>query len=164
MFWKASLMGHSGFMLDTVIFNRIRDGNLALSGLRGKALFATHVQRDELEATRDEARRCLLSETFKAVDPSIVPTTSAIFDISRFDEACWTSDDTMHNEIFQRIVELDRLKGKNKPAENQHRDALIAETAIRKDFTLVTDDCALREVAEDKNGRAISYKEFCQLV
>jgi hypothetical protein len=47
-----------GFMLDTNIFNRIVNEQIPLALFAGRAVFATHVQRDELNATlQDEKRR-----------------------------------------------------------------------------------------------------------
>lgn len=135
------------YMLDTNVFNRVLDGKVSLGGLEGKALVATHIQRDELDRCSDETRRSQLLHIFVAVinalsaDPSspadpggFVPTESAAWDVSRWDQAKWGAED----ELFGALrADLD---ARNKGKPNNVEDILIAETAMRNGWVLVTDD------------------------
>ena len=158
------------YMFDTNVFNHLLDGMAELSTFVGRANFyATHVQIDELTRTRDEARKAVLLQVFEEVTSVRVPTESFVLDASRLDEAklrgeqvvptesavwgvskwgqCkWTSTDNLYDPIKSK---LDRLN-KNKP--NNIQDSLIAETAIKNRFTLVTHDSDLFKVATEFGG------------
>jgi hypothetical protein len=43
----------NGWMFDTVVFNRVVEHDLDIGLLGGVPVFATHVQRDELQQTPD---------------------------------------------------------------------------------------------------------------
>ena len=63
-------------MFDTNIFNHLRDGATDLTPFIGKAKFlVTHIQLDELNNTRDEARRVSLSQLFEEI-------TSGLFQLN----------------------------------------------------------------------------------
>jgi hypothetical protein len=47
-------------MLDTTEFNAVAKGQLPSSAIDGKRLFATHIQRDQLERTPDPEMRTRL--------------------------------------------------------------------------------------------------------
>ncbi len=51
--------------------------------------------------------------------------------MSRWDEAHWNADDALYSALKS---DLDRTKS------NNIQDALIAETSIKGDYVLVTDD------------------------
>ena len=151
-------------MLDTNVFNHILDGRLDPEQLRGRHLVATHVQRDEIQATRDEERRSALMGLFDDFVPQRTPTTSAVagvsvageacgsasgvvptesfvFDVSRWDEAKWSREDHVFSAMLSDLDALNGAKG------NNIKDVLIAETAFRNGWTLVTDDTDLAQVA-----------------
>jgi hypothetical protein len=67
----------------------------------------------------------------------IVPTESAVWGISRWGGAKWGVEDGILTGMRQ---ELDAI---NKRKQNNAQDALIAETAIRNGFILVTSDSDL---------------------
>jgi hypothetical protein len=48
------------YMLDTNIFNRVLDGDIPVVDFQDLHVFATHVQLDELNATKDTARAAAL--------------------------------------------------------------------------------------------------------
>lgn len=50
--------------------------------------------------------------------------------------------------------------GKKKRFENQTRDALIAETCIKSNLILVSDDETLRKLMLEFNGHAINLEQF----
>lgn len=158
-----------GCMLDTNVFNDLLDGKIDLAALKGRTLFATHVQRDEIGKTKDMQRKAELLAVFEELIPQQqptssavadisvadgcgasssgeVPTESAIWDISRFGQAKWGADDNIFEGMRR---ELDAL---NKGKRNNAEDILIAETALRNGLVLLTADKALQEVMRKYGG------------
>jgi hypothetical protein len=75
-------------MFDTNIFNAILDGNVDLTPcLNRTTLYVTHIQHDELAATRNEVRRNKLLAVFQAANGRRVPTESMVWDVSNWDES-----------------------------------------------------------------------------
>lgn len=156
-------------MLDTNVFNHVLDGKVEITALASKNLVATHVQRDELANTKDEARRNALLKIFNELTPEqavtssavagisvaggaaasgngVVPTESAVWGISRWEQAKWGLQD----DIFAGMrAELDAF---NKRKGNNAHDILIAETAIRNGWILVTSDTDLFAVVTKYGG------------
>jgi len=145
------------YMFDTNIFNRILDGVVEIIKFSEKAHFyATHVQLDELKATSNTQRRQELIAVFEEVAGSKkVPTESFVFGVSRLDEAKLGDEE---NDLYSRMkVELDKLN-KNKP--NNIQDALIAETAIKNNIALVTEDTDLLTVTKKFRGKCANINEM----
>lgn len=159
-------------MFDTNIFNLILDGKVDLSSIvETSELYITHIQKDELSATKDELRREQLLHVFKNITQSPEATSSAVLGVSRIGEAKlgaakiptetmiwglsewgsskWGSDGGLYETIK---TELDK---KNKKKKNNIQDALIAETCILNNFTLVTNDRDLLTVIELLKGHAV---------
>ncbi len=142
------------FMFDTNIFNHILDGGVDLAPVVGKArFFATHVQLDELNRTRNESRRSSLLGVFEKVSQDTVPTKTFVLDKSKLGGAK-LGEGTLYKKIK---AELDLL---NKCKPNNIEDALIAETCIKNHFTLVTDDGDLSQVTKHNGGSCMSLKGF----
>lgn len=166
------------YMFDTVAFNRILDGVVDIAALRGKARFyATHIQLDELSKTSNLQRRQGLLAVFQGITEdkvptesfvlgvsrlgeaklggsNLVPTESAAWNISAWDQAKWGEEDGLISALRS---ELDKL---NKGKKNNIQDALIAETSIRNQFTLVTDDSDLRTVTKKFGGKCVDVKQM----
>jgi len=166
------------YMFDTVVFNRILDGVLDVSTLCGRARFyATHIQLDEILKTSNLQRREALLAVFNKVTErkvatesfvldvsrldeaklgggNIVSTESAVWNISRWNKAKWGEEDGLYSSIK---AELDRL---NKNKANNVQDSLIAETAIKNQFTLVTDDSDLCTVTKKFSGECTDTKRL----
>jgi len=143
-------------MFDTNVFNRILDGAVEVSGFRGNARFyATHVQLDELKRTSNTKRREELISVFEEVTDTKVPTESFVLGVSRLDEAKLGGDEDQLCTAMK--AELDKLN-KNKP--NNIQDALIAETAIKNQFTLVTEDTDLLTVAKKFSGMCAGIEQM----
>ena len=142
-------MSIPSYMFDTTVFNHILDHGIDISVFRGKARFyATHVQYDEIKNTEDPKRREELLEVFNDVIERKVSTGSAVWDVSNWDQAKWSDEE---NGLYSDIkTKLDKL---NKKKKNNMQDALIAETAIKNHFVLVTDDKDLREVTKIFGGK-----------
>jgi len=169
-------------MFDTVVFNRIADGVMPIDALRGRVkAHATHVQRDEIARTKDTARREALEAVFSSVTGAavptasfvldvsrldeaslggsrIVPTNSAVWDVSAWDQAKWGAEDNLYVSIK---TDLDSSNGGKK---NNTQDALIAETAIKGGYILVTDDHDLAVVTKKYRGECLSVLELWQRI
>ncbi len=147
----------NGYILDTNVFNRVLDGQLQLPALEvGVSYFATHVQLDELAATREEPRRERLLEQFSSIAPVPIPTESFVLDVSRLDLA----------RLGEGVLYLkirDELNKRNKSKVNNAQDALIAETAINNALVLVTEDTDLLTVVSKEGGSAIRIHEIVSL-
>jgi predicted nucleic acid-binding protein len=144
-----------GYMLDTTVFNHVlRDGMDAQTLPAQGQLFVTHVQLNELQATKDPNKRAQLLAVFATAPSQRVPTESAMWDVSEWDEAKWGTDD----DLFEQM--LGALNPRNGSKQNNSRDILIGETAIRREFCLVTDDADLSDVVRDFGGQPMRLQDF----
>ncbi len=164
-------------MFDTNVFNRILDGVISLHTLTGRVeVYATHVQRDEINNTRNPARRAALAQVFVDAVTGSLPTDSFVLDVSRLDEArlggervvptesavygvsryghARYSEDNLYSALKNR---LDAINGA-KP--NNVQDALIAETSIKSGHVLVTDDSDLAEVTKEYGGQCVCVADL----
>jgi predicted nucleic acid-binding protein len=140
------------FVVDTCIINKLIDGKMNLNELPSNStFFASHIQIDEINKTQDSERRAQLFLRFAEVSPKIIPTESAVWDVSRFDQAKF-SDGVLFDNLKQSLNVLNKSKPSNV------NDALIAETAIVNEYTLLTSDKNLTEVAK-KLGCKVVYFE-----
>ena len=140
------------FILDTNIFNQLADGIITSEDLpKGCSYVATHVQLDEINNTKDSERRARLLLCFATMRPEIVPTESFVWGVARFGHSK-LSDGVLYNKMR---LELDSLNGSK---SNNVNDALIAEVAIKNNYTLITADSDLAEVVKDNSGQVIYHK------
>ncbi|MGA3327789.1 MAG: hypothetical protein ABSF45_25295 [Terriglobia bacterium] len=140
------------YMLDTVIFNKILDGYLPIERLPSDGRYvATHVQRDELLASKDITRRSQLLAQYEQLSPEPAMTTSFAFDVSRFDQSKWGDG------VVLKILK-DALDKANGGKRNNTHDALIGETSIANGFTLITCDRDLAEAVRQHGGLVVFFK------
>lgn len=139
------------YVLDTNVFNRLLDGLFGLDKLpEGAKFVATHLQIDEIKNTKNLSRRDSLLDVFAAVGPEMVPTESFVWEVSAWDQCKW-SDEKNYAQLDAIKADLDAL---NDNKDNNWQDALIAEVALINEFTLITDDRHLSQVAR-KHGIAV---------
>lgn len=154
----------SKYMLDTQVFDRALDGKITIPSNGTVHLLATGVQMDELRACPIIERQEKLLALFDQIVPSVTPAASFAFGIAGagFDEAHWNDGSGNYEKMLGRLRELDTGKGKGPGRDGlgQDRDILIAETAIKNQATLVTDDGNLRQVVMEFGARAIDVKTF----
>ena len=144
-------------MFDTVIFNRIVEHKVSVELLAECVnVYVTHVQHDEINATSCPEKKVELNQVFVDLAPKERPTESAVFDVSEWDNASFPEDDGLCEQIKAALDKCQRKK-------NNIQDALIAETAIKNNFTLVTDDRDLREEASKLGAECMSWEELRQL-
>jgi predicted nucleic acid-binding protein len=144
-------MPRTPFFLDTMIFDKIADepGAAALVGglveHRAIELLVTHVQMDQIAAIPDEGRR---KQLLSRVPCRVVPTHGAIWDVSKWDMARYTS------EPVER--DIAGIQGRNNA-----EDALIGVTAKWDGATLVTED---RTFARDASALGIAVLTWPQFI
>jgi hypothetical protein len=127
---------------------------------RASAFFAAHIQRNELQQTPDPDLRRELMDTLNELGAESVATSSAVFDVSDWDEACWSDDDEVYERLLERVRQLDRVKRKSIRFPNQERDALLAETAIKRNLVFVTKDPRLAQAVTEFGGQAFLLHDF----
>ncbi len=139
-------------MLDTTEFNRFLDHGGAIPSRGNKRLLVTGIQKSQLLATANPARRAQLLDVFEAIAPSKVLASSFTFDVegAGFDQAHWNDGSGRFEAMLNLLQNLDRKK---KDRRGQVKDVLIAETAIKYGAALVSGDKALCKVMETFGGR-----------
>ena len=95
-----------------------------------------------------------------SLGPKNIPTSAAVYDISEWDHARWSDDDSVYSTLLQRVTELDLKKGRKKKLENQVRDAVIGNTAIKEGLILVTNDTSLTTATAEAGGSVITFEQF----
>lgn len=122
-------------MFDTNVFNDILDGNIDFKNFReGIICCVTHIQRDEINKTKDEMRRKALNSVFSDLAEEEYPTETFVLGISRLNMGK-LGDGDLYQQLKDRLDRLNRKKKKN-----NGMDALIGEAAIKNNLTLVTRD------------------------
>ena len=140
------------YIFDTNIFNRLVDGTFLLSELPPDAeFFATHIQIDELNKTKDTERRAKLFLMFVETAPKLIPTESFAIGVSRIGQAKISKKDNIAQNIRSD------LDNRNGAKHNNVQDALIAEAAAVNELTLVTADYDLAQVASKYGIRYIYH-------
>jgi hypothetical protein len=166
-------------MFDTNIFNRILAGYGETVSLKGdNKYYITHIQLDEINDTKDETRRNALLKVFHMVNNVRIPTESAVWGVSKWDEAKYSNEETIlptesfvlghsrlgmaklsDGNLYTSILnELQKIKPKQN--DNNIKDALIAETSIKNGFDLITADIALYDTVKKLGGNVLNWDEF----
>jgi len=173
-------------MFDTNVFNRILDGIISLESFADIMVpYATHIQHDELQHTKDQRRREALLTVFNHVMSGSTETTgfaldtptinqaqlsgrpdeieltegrmtqtlSAVWGGSKWGESMWSSNESLYPVLR---AELDHKRAD----PNNVQDALIADTAIRGGYVLVTDDTDLEQITRKYGGQCILVREL----
>lgn len=148
-----------GYLLDTNAINRATEQG-APPNQFGCDLLVTHIQYDEIKQTTDAVRREALLSTLAAMGAREIVTESGAWNVSTWDKFKWPTD-TKANELLARITQLDKETGKKNSATNRWRDALVADTAIKRGLILVTDDVNLAKASyEFGASEVIKFNEF----
>lgn len=143
------------FMFDTNAFNRALDCGIDPQSLsRRGPLYITHVQKNELQATKNTQRQAALLAVFDAVEQEAVPTAAAVWGVSEWGGAEWGDAGGLYERMLTSLNTLNRSK------ENNARDVLIGLTVLKRGLVLVSDDRDLRSVVRELGGEAISFEEF----
>ena len=132
-------------------------------------VYVTHVQSNQIDDTKSShpekweklnwARLQVVSEGSQSSGERVVPTKSSAWDITEWNGGEWTSDD---NLIYQFTGPISPNKTNPKPYKRKITDALIAETAIKNGFTLVTEDKRLRKRASALGAECMSWEQLLE--
>ncbi|MCJ2093145.1 hypothetical protein MKK67_11645 [Methylobacterium sp. J-072] len=146
----------SGFMLDSNVFSRVVDGVLLLPEKAGRRFLVTGVQADECRRAPCPARRAALLHSIEEIAPEFCAAASFCFDIegAGWDQAPWNDGTGRFEAMLARLKVLDKKQKTKAQHLNQIRDIVIAETALKLNATLVTDDGKLGQVVEEFGGTA----------
>lgn len=146
----------TSYLMDTNAFNNIRDDKdvdvtTVARQARGR-VYVTHHQADEINDTRDAARRAILMECLQTIDAETRPTETFVLGKSRLGLAK-LSDGGRYNAILAELNKLN-VKSSNKA------DALIGETAEAHGWVLVSDDRKFAKVMTGRGIRVICWRQF----
>lgn len=137
------------FVVDTCAIDRIADelfdpdSELPV----GSEFYITHVQHDEPNNIPNQCkdRRVRLALVTAKLRPMVIPTESMVWDVSRWDQAKW-GEGTTYDDLRAALDVRNRSKA------NNCRDALIAQSALKNGWILLTADRDLAEVVEERGG------------
>ena len=140
-------------MFDTNVFDEILEGNLDLKLIKDSIkvdyeYFITHIQIEELSNIPDskKEKRRILAIFLNDIRPRLIPTESTVLGHSRFGLA------KLGNADFYKLI-LNQNK-------DNVKDALIGETAIKQEITLITEDEELKSKVENLGGTVLKVKEL----
>lgn len=138
-------------MFDTNIFDAILNSSIDIASFpKNCKYYVTHIQKDEIDAIstpEKQERKKQLLQTFEKINAENLPTESFILGKSRLGMA------KLGNGGL-----LDELR-KGNPKHT--KDALIGETAIKKDLILVTEDTSnFSSRVRSLGGAVINFEEF----
>jgi predicted nucleic acid-binding protein len=137
------------YVVDTCIFNEIADGRLKRGQLPADAeLVTTYVQVEEINRTKDEGRRGRLFLAFAMLEPKMHMTASLLWGKTPFGLGAWG----VGAEFHELKAALD---ARNRSKPNNEADALIAETALKNGYGLITADRDLAEVASARMSNVV---------
>ena len=146
----------TSYLMDTNAFNYIcddKDVDVATVARQARGrVYVTHHQADEINNTRDAARRAILMECLQTIDAETLPTETFVLDKSRLGMAK-LSDGGRYNAI---LAELDKRKVK----KSNKADALIGETAEAHGCVLVSDDGDFSDVMTARGILVIGWRQF----
>ncbi len=137
------------YVVDTCAIDRIADELFDPDSElpAGAEFYITHVQHDELNSIpyQYKDRRARLVLATAKLRPMLVPTESMVWDVSRWGQAKW-GDGMTYNDLRTA------LDARNRRKANNSRDALIAESALKNSWILLTADRDIADVVEELGG------------
>ena len=159
--WGDPMNDRMKCMFDTNVFDKVLDGKISVESIAESVdVYATHIQSDEIDRMPKPERKNHLQQVFakffsgdpRSDDGRVVATESAVWDVSRWDSAKF-GDGDLYGNILNELNNI-----KKKP--NNIQDALIAETAIKNGFVLVTEDTNLRRVSRKHGATCLTFEDL----
>lgn len=142
------------YMLDTNAINAALDQNIEPARITDRgAVFVTHIQVNELQATKRPERQLALLKALRAIDPAKVSTSAAVWNVSEWGGAQWGDADGRYQPLLSALI------ARNGGKQNNAQDALIGVTAITRGMTLVTNDADLAASVQELGGRGAIIRE-----
>ncbi len=138
-------------IFDSNVFDDLVSGKLSAGIISDSCkIYVTHIQIDEISNCTNGEKRARLFQNVVEIQPKKIPTESFVVGVSRVGSAKVSDGDL-----------LEKLRKGNLKRTN---DALIGETAIKNNLTLVTNDNQLKSNVNSQGGKAISVDEFTQFL
>ncbi len=141
-------------MLDTNVYDKLIEQKSEILGLLKDRteIFITHVQYDQLRemSSKKLDKHKKIFEIIEYFNPNKIPTVSACFGMSNWDEVGW-GDETGNFEAIQ----VNNI--------NHSADALIAETAKKNECILITEEkgsTSLRNKSPRIDLECINFNEL----
>jgi predicted nucleic acid-binding protein len=139
------------FMLDTNIFDKLLENKTLIDNLskEHKYYHITHIQHEEiLNISEDKKdKKKLLLEIYEKIKDNMIVTTSAIYGVSTYGGASYTSKENLIDEL-------------SLTSPKHLEDAIIAETAIENNMIFVTEDKRLIAKVNKLGYKAIDFEDF----
>ena len=132
-----------GFMLDTSAINRIHDWQQCEWSLRGP-LYVTEIQLQEIVQTSNPVRRASLLAAYRSLRFIVIRPMGLVFIpeffgfTSYYPRGLTLPDEDVPRPIGNTMAHIAAAMGSR--MEKHYPDALIAETALNTNLTLVTAD------------------------
>lgn len=139
------------YLLDTTVFNRVFDGSLDPACFGTAELYATRIQREQLQQTPDAYDRQALLNLFHLIEAIQLKPPTSLWGHGQWGDN-WSPTDGLYESILRKIRELTATRR----GFSQTHDAQLAETAIRQRLTFVTDDLALARAAHEHGAEVIA--------
>lgn len=130
----------ASYLLDTSAINAALDQAIEPGLLTGRVLFVTHIQVDELRATRKPPGRLeALLQVLSDIEPEKLPTAAAVWNVSKWNECQYGDSSALYQPMLaalnirkwrqskQRTGRLDRRDG-----DRQRADAHFQRPAPRR--------------------------------
>jgi Predicted nucleic acid-binding protein, contains PIN domain len=138
-------------IFDSNVFDDLITGKLDVEVVESKSqeIYITHIQVDEINKCEDREKRGRLFNFMTQIRPEKIPTESFIIGTSRIGSA--------------KIVDgnlIEELRGGNYKKTN---DALIGETAIKNNLTLITNDKKFKNKVIELGGKALTVDELLNI-
>ncbi len=136
-------------ILDSNVFDDVVKGkiNHDIFTKNNMEVYITHIQVDEINECPDKEKRALLFNFMTTLRPEKIPSESLVIGVSRIGEAKITDGKGL----------IENLRNGNIKRTN---DAIIGETAIKNDLTLITNDKQFKNKVIELGGRAIDTDEL----
>lgn len=143
------------YVLDTSAIRHILDGHFKLDILPDDAKYAiTHIQVDEVAGTGDPQLRARLLLLMFSMHLVLLPTETLVWGHTRWDNARWGN-----GKAYQSM--RNRMKQNPKFKDNNIKDSLTAEVALRRGYTLITGDRDQLQAAQEMGCEVIYTLNSC---
>jgi predicted nucleic acid-binding protein len=135
-------------ILDSNVFDELLTGKLDMKFLVESKfeIYITHIQVDELNECSDKEKRAKLFNFLTEVRPKKLQTESFVVGKSRIG--------------FAKIGDGNLIEKLRMNNMNKTNDALIGETAIKNNLTLITNDKNFKNKVLELGGQALTVDEL----
>ena len=76
-------------------------GDIPVTTFHGLRIFVTHVQWDELNATKNPEKKDALLDVFKKLGLNEIVTESTVWDVSQWDQK-WSAEDGVYQGMLKK--------------------------------------------------------------